>query len=117
MVFSSYRQTSFENTTIQNIFAVPTFSLAEIRQLRLKRRVEDTRVDKSKSFNDIFPVLTLREFLMLTLTLNEIQKSKNETTKQTGIYIESKLPSIYKEYFKIEVEKVRIFRFFFCKFI
>eukprot|EP00551_Chaetoceros_affinis_P010046 CAMPEP_0203670904 /NCGR_PEP_ID=MMETSP0090-20130426/6861_1 /ASSEMBLY_ACC=CAM_ASM_001088 /TAXON_ID=426623 /ORGANISM="Chaetoceros affinis, Strain CCMP159" /LENGTH=537 /DNA_ID=CAMNT_0050535881 /DNA_START=38 /DNA_END=1651 /DNA_ORIENTATION=+ len=76
-------------------YFVYDFTYDEIKELRVKQRLGD--YGRSRQFDGIFPIPTLREIFDLLYEWNtQIIQSHNET-RRSGVYVELKKPEVHLE--------------------
>lgn len=93
-------------------YFVNDFTLHEVKQLRVKQRVEDTAA-RSRLFDWLFEVPTLSEILDLMASwdddvLESISRSIVRTDERPGLYVELKMPGWLKADSNISVEELLV---------
>ena len=82
-----------EGKNITTGYFVYDFTYAEIRTLRVRQRLEDER--RSKQFDYLFAIPTLREIFDLLYEWNTLIHPMQNETRNSGVYIEIKSPEIH----------------------
>lgn len=96
---------SVRGVSYRDLYPFPLFSRAEIAGLRIVRDSSDVR---SHAFDSLFVVVELDIFLQLVAALKDETFAQTNATDQydAGVYVELKMPAVYRDSFNISVEDV-----------